>query len=74
MISVPITLDQLISAIQQLRPEERVRVVQALIESELQQDLASMLQELYAQSPADDITDEEIMAEVRFVRQHSQEK
>ncbi|MEM1370185.1 MAG: hypothetical protein AAGG02_19720 [Cyanobacteria bacterium P01_H01_bin.15] len=69
MISVPVTLEQLIQAVQQLQPEERALVAEALAKSELRSDLAKLLKELYAQPPADDITDADIMAEIRAVRQ-----
>jgi hypothetical protein len=69
MISVPITLEQLIIAIQSLQPEERMQIARALVQSELTSDLAALIQELYADPPADDISDEEIMAEIRAVRQ-----
>ncbi|MGB3292672.1 MAG: hypothetical protein WBB01_06800 [Phormidesmis sp.] len=69
MISVPITLDQLILAIQNLQPEERVQVARALVQSELTSDLTALLQALYAEPPADDVSDEEIMADIRAVRQ-----
>lgn len=69
MISVPIALDQLILAIQNLQPEERMRVARALVQSELTLDLTALLQDLYAEPPADDVSYEEIMAEIRAVRQ-----
>ncbi len=69
MIPVPITLDQLILAIQNLQPEERMQVARALVQSELTSDLTALLRELYAEPPADDVSDEEIMAEIRAVRQ-----
>lgn len=70
MISVPITLEQLISAVQALQPEERMQVARALVHSELTSDLTALIQALYSESPADDISDEYIMAEIRAVRQH----
>ncbi|MGC1307837.1 MAG: hypothetical protein WA885_11445 [Phormidesmis sp.] len=69
MISVPITLDQLILAVQNLQPEERMQVARALVQSELASDLSALIQELYASASADDISDDEIMAEVQAVRQ-----
>jgi hypothetical protein len=51
MISVPITLEQLITAVQQLQP-----------------------QEFYTQPPIDDITDDDIMAEIKAVRQQDRQK
>ena len=70
MISVPITLEQLILAVQTLQPEERMQVARALVQSELTSDLTALIQALYSESPADDVSDEDIMAEIRAVRQH----
>ncbi len=69
MISVPITLEQLILAVQKLQPEERTQVAKALIQAELSSDLTALIQELYAGPSMDDISDEEIMAEIKAVRQ-----
>ncbi|MGC1307374.1 MAG: hypothetical protein WA885_09105 [Phormidesmis sp.] len=69
MISVPITLDQLILAVQNLQPEERMQVARALVQSELASDLTALIQELYADPPADDVSDDEILAEIQAVRQ-----
>ena len=71
MISVPITLEQLITVVQQLQPDERAQVVKALVQMELRSDLAALIQELYAQAPVEDITDDDIMTEIKTVRQHS---
>ena len=70
MISVPITLEQLILAVQTLQPEERMQVAKALVRSELTSDLTALIQALYSEAPADDVSDEDIMAEIRAVRQH----
>ena len=69
MISVPITLDQLIQAVENLQPEERVQVAKALVQSELTAELTDLIQSLYEAPPADDISDSDIMAEIRSVRQ-----
>lgn len=69
MISVPITLEQLILAVQNLQPEERMQVARALVQSELASDLTALIQELYAGPPADDVSDDEILAEIQAVRQ-----
>jgi hypothetical protein len=69
MISIPITLEQLIIAVQQLRADERSQVAEALVQAGLRSDLTALIQELYAQPPADDVTDDDIMAEVKAVRQ-----
>jgi len=71
MVSIPITLEQLIIAVKQLPPDERVQVARALLQTDLQADLTALLQELYAQPPAEDISDEDILAEVQAVRQRS---
>ncbi|AUB36996.1 MULTISPECIES: hypothetical protein [Nostoc] len=71
MVSIPITLEQLITAVQQLQPEERAEVARALILVDLRSDLRALIQELYAQPPVDDITDDNIMAEIKAVRQQS---
>ena len=69
MISVPITLEQLIHAVRNLPPEERRQVARALVQSELAADLTDLIQSLYGEPPADDISDVDIMAEVKAVRQ-----
>lgn len=73
MVSIPITLEQLITAVQQLQPDERAQLARALVQAELCSDLTALIQELYAQPPADDITDDDIMAEIKTVRQQSQQ-
>jgi hypothetical protein len=71
MISVPITLEQLILAVRNLQPEERTQVARALIQAELSSDLTTLIQALYVGPSMDDICDEEIMAEIKTVRQQS---
>jgi hypothetical protein len=71
MISVPITLEQLIMAVEQLQPQERAIVAQALIKFDLTANLTALIQELYSQPPIDDITDDDIMAEIKAVRQQN---
>lgn len=73
MVSIPITLEQLITAVQQLQPDERAQVARALIQLDLRADLATLIQELYAEPPVDEITDNDIMAEIKVVRQQSQQ-
>ena len=71
MIQLPITLEQLITTVQQLQPSDRAQVAKALIQIELKSDLTNLLEELYSQSPIDEITDAEIMNEIKAVRQQS---
>lgn len=69
MISVPITLEQLITAIKQLQPDERAQIAKVLVQEELQADLTELVQELYSQPPVDEVSDEDILTEVKAVRQ-----
>ncbi|MFN9174532.1 MAG: hypothetical protein ACK58N_08485 [Synechocystis sp.] len=71
MIQLPITLEQLITTVQQLPPGDRAQVAKALIDMELKSDLANLLEELYSQPPIDEITDAEILNEIKIVRQQS---
>ncbi|MBD1847213.1 hypothetical protein H6F89_28180 [Cyanobacteria bacterium FACHB-63] len=64
MVSIPITLEQLIAAVQQLQPDEREQIARALVQAGLRSDLATLIQELYTQPPVNDITDADIMAEI----------
>ncbi|MEL6351364.1 MAG: hypothetical protein AAFR58_06345 [Cyanobacteria bacterium J06627_28] len=72
MISVPITLEQLIQAVKNLQPEERSQVAKALVHSELEAGLTELIKSLYNEPPADDISNEDIMAEIKAVRQQPQ--
>ena len=73
MVSVPITLEQLIAAVQQLPSDERAQVAEALIQAGLRSDLTALIRELYAQPPVNDVTDDDIRAEIKVVRQQSQQ-
>jgi len=73
MASIPITLEQLITAVQQLQPDERAQIARALVQAGLRSNLTALIQELYAQPPVDDIADDDIMAEIKAVRQQSQQ-
>jgi hypothetical protein len=71
MISIPITLDQIIVAIKQLQPADQAQVAQVLCQTGLRSNLSVLIQELYTQLPDDDIADDEIMAEIKAVRQQA---
>jgi hypothetical protein len=68
-IKVELTVEQLIAAVCQLEPDERARLAKALAETEMDIELARLIAELYKQPPIDDISDDEIEAEIRAVRQ-----
>jgi hypothetical protein len=71
MVSIPITLEQLITVVQQLPLGERTQVATALVQMGLRSDLIALIHELYTQPPVEDITDDDIMAEIKAVRQQS---
>jgi hypothetical protein len=71
MVSIPITLEQLITVVQQLPLGERTQVATALVQVGLRSDLTALIHELYTQPPVEDITDDDIMAEIKAVRQQS---
>ncbi|MFM7383602.1 MAG: hypothetical protein ACKN9E_12960 [Microcystaceae cyanobacterium] len=71
MIQLPITLEQLITTVQQLNQSDRTEIAKALLQTELQSDLTKLLNELYSQPPIEDITDAEIMNEIKAVRQQN---
>jgi hypothetical protein len=71
MASLPITLEQIIVAVHQLEPDGQAQVAQALLQVGLRSDLSALIEALYAQPPADDILDEDILAEVKAVRQYA---
>jgi hypothetical protein len=70
MITMPITLEQLITTVKQLQPSDRAQVAKALIQLELQSELTDLIRELYSQAPVNEITDSDVMSEIKFVRQH----
>ncbi|NDJ17360.1 hypothetical protein GS601_08660 [Myxacorys almedinensis A] len=67
MISISISVEQLIATVQQLQPDEQAQVARALVQAGLRSDLTALIQEFYNQSPDDDIR-----AEIKAVRQQSQ--
>jgi len=70
MITMPITLEQLINTLKQLQPSDRAQVAKALIEIELQSDLTTLIKDLYSQDAIEEVTDNDIMSEIKFVRQN----
>lgn len=67
--SIELTLDQLITAVRQLDPEARSKVARALAETELDTRMAGLISSLASREPADDMTDADITAEVKAVRE-----
>lgn len=67
-IQVQLTIEQLIMAVRQLEPGERAKLVRALASAELDTELAQLITELYGQPPVEDISEDDILAEIRAVR------
>ena len=67
-IQVQLTVEQLIMALRQLEPGERAKLVRALASAELDAELAQLITELYGQPPVEDISEDEILAEIRVAR------
>ena len=70
-IKIQLTVEQLLAAVRQLEPRDRARIARALTDAELDNELAQLITELYSQPPVTGITDAEIQAEVRAVRQQA---
>ncbi len=68
-IQVQLTVEQLIAAVRQLEPGGRAKLAKALADTELDTELTQLIAELYSQAPVDEISDDDISAEVRAVRQ-----
>lgn len=68
-ITVQLTVEQLIMAARQLQPGERAKLARALADTRLDSELTQLITELYSQPPVDDISDIDILAEIRATRQ-----
>ena len=68
-IEVELTVEQLITAVRQLEPRERAKIARALTDAELDQELTQLIAQLYSQPPIDEISDDDILAEIQAVRQ-----
>jgi hypothetical protein len=66
---VKMSFDQLLTVIRQLDELGRAQIARVLLESKMDDELKLLLQELSESTPADDISDAEIQAEVRAVRE-----
>jgi len=68
-VEVQLSVDQLITAAKLLDPGERAELARALAETDLDVELTRLMVDLYSKPPVDDISDEEILAEIQAVRQ-----
>ena len=67
--NVRMSLDQLVAVVRQLDEAGRALIARVLLESKMDEEFHLLLRELSDTPPADDITDAEIQAEVRAVRE-----
>ena len=67
--NVKMSFEQLLGVIRQLDESGRALIARVLLESKVDDEMGQLLQELSETPPADDITDAEIQAEVRAVRE-----
>lgn len=65
---VELSVDQLVAAVRQLEPRERLEIAKALVETELDVRMAELIHRLASRQAADDISDADIVAEVNAVR------
>ena len=65
---VKLTVDQLLKVVRQLDEASRIQVARVLVETEMDTKLANLIEELAKTRPADDISDENIEAEIKAVR------
>jgi DNA-binding transcriptional ArsR family regulator len=71
VITVPpmeLSLDQFLAVIRQLDEPTRVEVARVLAETKMDAELRGLIGQLAQASPADDISDAEIQAEINAVR------
>jgi hypothetical protein len=71
VVTVPpmeFSLDQFLAVIRQLDESTRVEVARVLAETEMDTQLRSLLGQLARTSPADDLSDADIQAEINTVR------
>lgn len=68
VVSVLLTLDQLLSAVRQWDDTARIQVAKALLEKDLDAKLTALIQRLVKRQPPTELTEALINAEVRAVR------
>ena len=65
---VKLTVDQLLKIVRQLDDASRIQLARVLMETEMDAKLASLIEKLAKTTPADDVSDETIEAEIKAVR------
>jgi len=69
VVSVPLTLDQLLSVVRQLDDTARIQVAKVLLEKDLDAKLTGLIQRLSERQPPAELSETVINAEVRAMRQ-----
>jgi hypothetical protein len=72
MITIPnvrLDVDELLTVIRHLDEPTRAQVARALAETQMDADLARLIENLAAKRPVDEISDADIQAEIAAVRQ-----
>ena len=67
--NLKISLDQLLAVIRQLDEPVRIQIAKALMETEMDDRLANLIDQLAKTKPIDDISDADIDSEIKTVRQ-----
>jgi len=67
--NLKISLDQLLAVIRQLDEPVRVQIAKVLMETEMDDRLANLINQLAKTKPLDDISDADIDSEIKTVRQ-----
>jgi len=65
---VKLTVDQLLKVVRQLDDASRIQLTRVLMETEMDAKLANLIERLAKATPADDVSDEDIEAEIKAVR------
>ena len=65
---VKLTVDQLFKVVRQLDDASRIQLARVLMETEMDSKLASLIEKLAKTTPADGVSDEDIEAEIKAVR------
>ncbi len=66
---VKLTVNQLLKAVRQLDDASRIQLARVLMETEMDAKLANLIESLAKTAPAGDVSDEDIMAEIKAVRE-----
>jgi hypothetical protein len=66
---VKLTIDQPFKAVRQLDDASRIQLARVLMETEMDAKLANLIESLAKTAPAGDVSEEDIKAEIKAVRE-----